>query len=121
MTENNRPRRSWKNLILDARYQISFALPMVLLAAGLGISPLFLQPALEANPWFWGAVVWYGCMRAMCRVEATDSLQMEMGLGLGLALLVLVEPAARRVFRRISGAAESGQGPHRRARPAVTR
>lgn len=75
---------------------------MVLLAAALGTSPLFLQPVLEANPWFWGAAVWYGCIRALCRVEASASLQMEMALGFGLAMLVLVEPAAPAVVLSVA-------------------
>ena len=79
----------------DAAGRRQPALP--LLAAGLAASPLFLEPVLEAEPWFWGACVWYGCVRALCRVEAAASLQMEMALGVGLAGLVLVEPAAAAV------------------------
>jgi hypothetical protein len=40
MTEGQRIKRSWRNFLLDARYQVTFTLPMVLLAgalfAGLG-------------------------------------------------------------------------------------
>lgn len=35
MSQKHQPKRSWKGLILDWRYQLLFALPMVLLAAAL--------------------------------------------------------------------------------------
>ncbi|MEK7705730.1 MAG: hypothetical protein AAB426_12280 [Myxococcota bacterium] len=35
MTQDERHKRRWRNLLLDARYQITFALPMVLIVAAL--------------------------------------------------------------------------------------
>lgn len=66
----------------------------VLLAGGLGASPLFFQPLLSGAPWVWGALVWFGCIRTLCRREGRADVQMEMVLGIALAGLVIVEPAA---------------------------